>query len=125
LTIDNDICGMAYRLLEGVAQRNSPMALDLLTEVGHQSAFLGLSHTREWYRSEQYFPAVLDRGNVDQWLAAGKPTLATRSAWRVSELLKEGPVPVIGEEKQRELRRIMLAHAHKAGMVQLPMAASF
>ena len=122
LTIDNDICGMAYRFLEGIVQRSAPMALDLLSEVGHESNFLGLSHTREWYRREQFFPAIIDRGNVDQWRRAGKPTLADRSSLRVSELLGDGPTPVITEEAQREMQGIMLTHARKAGMEHLPVA---
>ena len=121
LVIDNDICGMAYRLLDGIVRRDTPMALDILREVGHESGFLGLPHTRDWYRREQFFPNIIDRGNVDQWSEAGKPTLANRSSRRVRNLLGgSGPVPVLAGESRSALQQIMLAHARVSGMSDLP-----
>lgn len=120
MVIDNDICGMAYRLLDGVVPRTSPLALDMLAEVGHQSDFLALPQTRQWYRSEQHFPEILDRGNAEQWKDSGKPSLAQRAALRVPELLGDSPPRVIDERLHQELTRIMLGHARGAGVERLP-----
>jgi trimethylamine--corrinoid protein Co-methyltransferase len=120
MVVDHDICGMVYRLLEGVLPRNAPMALDLLREVGHQSEFLNLPHTLEWYRREQHFPALLDRGNYDQWVDAGKPSLLHRASARVNELIAGEPLPVLPELHRLELRKIMIDHAKSSGIDHLP-----
>jgi trimethylamine--corrinoid protein Co-methyltransferase len=120
MVVDHDICGMVYRLMEGVVPRNAPMALDLLREVGHQSDFLGLPHTLEWYRREQHFPALLDRGNYDQWVGAGKPSLLHRASARVNDLLAGESLPVLPETLRQELRKIMIGHAKSSGIDHLP-----
>jgi trimethylamine:corrinoid methyltransferase-like protein len=120
MVIDHDVCGMVYRLIEGIVPRNAPMALDLLREVGHQSDFLGLSHTLDWYRREQHFPSLLDRGNYDQWVESGKPSLTHRASARVIELIAGEPRPVVPEPTRQELRRIMVGHAKSSGLDLLP-----
>ncbi len=120
LIIDNDICGMAYRLLDGIMQRESPMAIELLREIAEGAEFLTHPHTLKWYRKEQFYPAVSDRGTYQQWVDAGKPSLAERASRRVADLLAGDDTPVVAPEMQVELEKIMLAHAKKHGMAGLP-----
>ncbi len=120
LVIDSEIIAMAYRLLEGIRQREEPMAVTLLAELASGAEFITHPHTLEWYRKEQMYPKIIDRGNYQQWVDAGKPTLADRASRRAELLLKAPPVPVTGGALARELEAIMLAHARKYGMSSLP-----
>jgi len=52
LVIDNEICGMALRLVQGVVQRDDPIALELFEGLTPNAQFLSLPHTRKWYREE-------------------------------------------------------------------------
>jgi len=120
LVIDNDICGMAYRLIDGITQRESPMALDLFKELAHGLEFITHPHTLKWYRKEQFYPAVSDRGTYQQWVDAGKLPLAARASKRVAALLADEARSVLPTDTQAELESIMLSHARRFGMPALP-----
>jgi trimethylamine--corrinoid protein Co-methyltransferase len=121
LVIDHDICGMAYRLRAGIQQREEPMALDLLAAAAGGQQFLTHPHTLRWHRSELAYPKVLDRGNYQQWVEAGKPALAPRAARQVQTLLAEQEPPVLEQGIRQELLQIMAAHAKRFGMERLPV----
>ena len=107
LVIDNDICSMAYRLIQGIAQRDEPIALDLLTELGSEGDFMTHPHTLQWHLLEQKYSRVINRDGYDQWMQSGKPTLAERASGRVNELLGKEAVGILSLDKKEELRKIM------------------
>jgi trimethylamine--corrinoid protein Co-methyltransferase len=120
LITDNEICGLAYRLIEGISQRDKPLALELFDSLGKEMQFLTLPHTRKWYRLEHTFPVVTDRETYDAWVALGKKTMADRSADRVKELLEQNPAALPELAVVQELQEIMLREARKAGLSRLP-----
>jgi trimethylamine--corrinoid protein Co-methyltransferase len=120
LVIDNEICGIAYRLIEGISQRDEPIAIDLLLELEEKTSFLTHSHTRKWYRLEHTFPRLLDRGNYGQWTESGKKTITERASEYVQELLSQEDEPLISDEIKRELRKIMETYAKGFGIEKLP-----
>ncbi|MBC8462851.1 trimethylamine methyltransferase family protein [Candidatus Bathyarchaeota archaeon] len=86
LVLDNEYCGAAYRLLEGIRVDDVSLATDLITKVGPGGHFLGEKHTRENLRREQYMPSsVLDRLSPDAWVKEG----AKDSAWRARERVRD------------------------------------
>jgi len=102
LVIDNEIIGMARRLIEGIATREEMMPLELMREVGHQGSFLSTKHTREWFRREQFIPSsVIDRH--------------TRQAWE-----NEGRKSIVERAQERALTKIVTSAARKCGMEELP-----
>ena len=121
LVIDNEICGMAYRLVEGISQRDEPLALGLFESLGADMQFLTIPHTRRWYRQEHFFPQVSDRETYDSWVALGRKSMAERAAGEVARLLRDGSAPALPRPGvARELRSIMAHEAEKAGLATLP-----
>ena len=120
LVIDDEICGMAFRLVEGIAQREDPLALHLFAGFGPESEFLSLAHTRSWYRREHRFPRLADRNTYEAWVGEGCPSNADRAHERVAEILRTAeprlPDPALGAE----LVRIMSAEAGRNGVSRLP-----
>jgi trimethylamine--corrinoid protein Co-methyltransferase len=123
LVIDNEIARMAYRLIEGIRQREQPMALDVFSELAEGTDFLTLENTLRWYRIEHSFPKIIDRGNQQQWTEAGKPALSDRASKEVARLLSNGPTCLIEEKMSVELKRIMESHARQCGAEKLPAMA--
>lgn len=120
LLIDHEICQMAYRLIEGISQRDEPLALDLFAGIRPDYQFLTMEHTRRWYREEHLFLQLVDRSTYGDWLQAGKKTLAARAHEEVEKLLREAEPCLQDEIKLKELQRIMLHEAKKFGLTSLP-----
>jgi trimethylamine--corrinoid protein Co-methyltransferase len=115
LVLDNDICGMAYRMINGISQRDDPIALDLYPESG-EVEFLTHPHTLQWHLLEQRYQHIINRDSYDQWVESGKPTAADRASARVAELLTPAPGLVVAADLQRDLNAIMKAHAKRLGV---------
>jgi len=120
LLIDDEICGMAYRLVGGIAQRDEPLALRLFESLGPDGQFLSLPHTRRWYKAEYALTSLADREPYDAWAGQGRTSMAERAHGRLERLLA-APAPLLVEPGlQRELRRIMESDAEANGAGALP-----
>jgi trimethylamine--corrinoid protein Co-methyltransferase len=121
LVIDAEIIGMAKRLIAGIDGRRTPIALDIIQELGHKAHYLGHPHTRKWFREESYIPSeVIDRDTLEAWEKKGSKSTWERAQDRVDDLLaKYQPSPMSSEVK-KELRVITTKAANKAGMRELP-----
>ncbi len=119
LVIDNEICGMALRLVKGITQRDEPLAVDLFQDITPESQFLSKPHTRKWYREEHIFPGIIDRDTYDEWEGKGKMSSAQRAADKIKEILAQ-PVSLIDPDTQKKLKKIMLSDAEKNGLTALP-----
>jgi trimethylamine--corrinoid protein Co-methyltransferase len=116
LVLDNDICGMAYRMITGISQRDEPIALQLYPESGGDIEFLTHPHTLQWHLLEQRYPQIINRDGYDQWVQSGKPTVTDRASVRVAELLGDEAVPVLPADLQTDLNSIMRSHAKRLGV---------
>jgi trimethylamine---corrinoid protein Co-methyltransferase len=115
LVIDNDICGMTRRLIQGIAQRDEPIALDLLSELAGEGDFMTHPHTLQWHLLEQQYSRVINREGYDQWSHSGKETLAERASRRVQELLSGENPNILSADKRNELKAIMGTHFRSRG----------
>ena len=121
LIIDAEIIGMAKHFLRGLQIRQSPIALDLIREVGHDSQFITHDHTNRWFKDEFYFPGpVIDRQTPDDWEASGALTSWDRASQQVDDLLARYPGPTLSPALSSELRKIAQSAARRFGMDQLP-----
>lgn len=120
LAVDNEICGMAYRLIKGIEQRNDPIALDLFKDFAADTQFLSMPHTRKWYREEHTFPKLIDREPYDTWVSKGRKSITDRAKEEVESLLQKNPPPLPDKETQKALKEIMLSDAQRNDMPSLP-----
>jgi trimethylamine--corrinoid protein Co-methyltransferase len=121
LVLDNEICGMAYRLIQGIEPREDFPALPLFQELLAEKHLLIADHTRRHLRQEITFPGpVIDRANRAKWLERGQTTLGERAAREVSRIVQEYRPTRLPEETKRELTRLMEREAARHGMRELP-----
>ena len=86
--IDNEILGMAMRVLQGVEVNDQTLALDVIDEVGPGGHFLMADHTIRHMRSEFYYPsAVVDRKGWDMWLQDGCQDALERAQGMTRDIL--------------------------------------
>jgi trimethylamine--corrinoid protein Co-methyltransferase len=120
LVIDNEICRMAYRLIEGISQRDDPLAKGLFEGFTAKTQFLSMPHTKKWYRKEHTFPNIIDRDTYDYWVSLGKKSIAERASEEVERILQENPSALPEEDVIQELKQIMHDDAKKNGISSLP-----
>jgi trimethylamine--corrinoid protein Co-methyltransferase len=121
LVIDAEIVGMARRLVAGIAERETPLALDLIRQVGHAGNFLAHPHTRHWFRQELFIPSeVVDRDFRRNWEAKGAQDAAGRAHERAQALIEAYQPLDRPAELTAELEAITLRAARAAGMDRLP-----
>ncbi|PYT34293.1 MAG: hypothetical protein DMF52_13325 [Acidobacteria bacterium] len=121
LVIDNELCGMAYRLIDGIKHRHEKMAIDFLPEAVKQGHFLGHPTTLKLFREECYMPGkVVDRASAPQ--GGGGPSDYERARGVVKDLLAKEPFR-LSEDKVRELDKVVLREAREFGMEALPAIA--
>jgi trimethylamine--corrinoid protein Co-methyltransferase len=120
LVIDNEICGMAYRILDGISKREKSAAAELFADIDESSDFLAHPHTLEWFRTDHYLPDLIDRTNYEEWRRGGRKMLTDKASECLHNLLKEESTSVQTEEIDRLLNEIMNSSAKKSGIGKLP-----
>ncbi len=112
ILIDNQICGMAHRLVRGVERRSERMAYDVLAgavESGKQGEyFLTAADTLSWFREELSIPdPIVDRSSYGEWREAGGKSMFERARERVADIVGRRPDPAVGADVAARLRGIM------------------
>jgi len=121
LVLDNEICGMALRLVEGITPREDFPSLPLFEELVRDKHLLIASLTRRHLRKEITFPGpVVDRANRSRWLEEGGLTLGQRATREVARLLAAHTPSRLPGDTKRELTRLMTAESQRWGVERLP-----
>jgi len=112
LVLDNEICGMALRLVDGIIASSDTLALDVISKVGPGGHYLAEKHTLKWLEKEQLMPSdVIDRLTLEASKKQGSKDMITRAREIVNKRLKEHvsePLPTdIETGLSRTLREIM------------------
>ncbi len=120
LVIDNDICAMARRLLDGI-DTSDRETVALIREIGPGGHFLSHRHTLKWFQSEgRAVSPAIDRATRSAWEQGGKTSALERAARRVEEILSGEARPVVPPDIEEALAEIIGAEARGAGMSDLP-----
>ena len=108
LVIDNEYCGAAYRLIEGITVDDVSIATEVIAKVGPGGHFLAERHTREYLMRERFIPSdVLDRLSPDAWVKAGSINSTQRARERAERILKEHEPYSVPEDVRDNLQRTL------------------
>jgi trimethylamine--corrinoid protein Co-methyltransferase len=102
--IDNDINGMATRVLEGITVNDDTLAFDVIREVGPGGMFLTQTHTRKYARSSEFYvPNGINRRPPTDGETA--PDLRQHARRVARRLLDREVPPIIPPDVDREIRK--------------------
>ncbi|MEE9450660.1 MAG: trimethylamine methyltransferase family protein, partial [Ignavibacteriaceae bacterium] len=122
LVLDNEICGMMFRMLKGIEPKEDFPSLPLFEELLNEEHLLISKHTRKYLRDEHYFPGpVINRANSSRWQDEGASTLEDRAQKEVKELLEIYEPSSLSMEIKNELINLMEQEAGKFSQETLPM----
>ena len=121
LVVDNEICGMTFRMLKGIEPREDFPSRPRFEELLREQHLLISDHTRKYLREELDFPGpVIDRANRSRWQEEGGLTLGERATHEVDRIVGEHqPVRLSGAVKS-DLTQLMEAEGRRYGMAYLP-----
>ena len=121
LVLDNEICGMTLRLVQGIEPREDFPALPIFEELLRDQHLLISPHTRRYLKKEHYSPGrVIDRANLSRWREEGSLTLGQRAHQEVERLVSAWSPSRLAAERKKELCSLMEKEARRWGMEKLP-----
>jgi trimethylamine--corrinoid protein Co-methyltransferase len=107
LIIDNEIIGMAKRLIRGIDDYGKPFAKDILKDYDSSQELLSHPTTLSLFKKELYFPTkIIDRMSRDNWRSSGAKSARQNAQDLAKELTKKPPVKPIDAQIQKELKKI-------------------
>lgn len=122
LVLDNEICGMAFRMLQGIEPRDDFPIVPRYQELLKEQHLLISKHSRRNLRKEHYFPGpVIDRANVSRWREEGSLTLIQRAQSDVRRLIDEYQPSTLSGDQKKSLTTIMEREALQVNMDRLPL----
>jgi len=120
LVFDNEICGMALRMVRGIEARGDRLAGDLFGDIYAGDHFLTSEETLRWFRQEVH-PAgpVVDRDAYENWVLGGKKSAWDRARQEVARILGTHAVEPLPDERLAALMEVVNADARRMG-IELP-----
>jgi trimethylamine--corrinoid protein Co-methyltransferase len=95
IVMDNELCGMITRTLNGISVSDETLAVDEICKAGASASHLGTSLTMAKFRTEHFIPTLLDRRSRDSWRKDGEKDMQARAREKAKSILREHrPEPV-------------------------------
>jgi len=121
LVVDNEICGMVQRMLEGIEPKEDFPSLPIFEELLKEKHLLISKHTRKYLREEHSFPGpTIERANRQRWYEEGSRTLSERAKTEVEKHLDGYEPSDLDDSTRSELTKLMTSEAKRYGMDKLP-----
>jgi trimethylamine--corrinoid protein Co-methyltransferase len=120
LVLDNEICGMALRMVRGIEARGDRLGGDLYGDIYDGEHFLASEETLRWFRKEMDQPGpVIDRDTYDVWKSHGKKSSWDRACREVERIMNSYAVEPLPDDSLKALMTIMKDDAQRMG-IDLP-----
>jgi len=115
LVIDDTICGMAMRLINGIDVNDETLAVDVIRRVGAGGHYLAQKHTLEWLSKEIFIPSdLVDRQNSNLWKKLGSRDSVQRAREIAQRILRDHEPEALPTDLEKNLddvaRKIMKKH---------------
>ena len=121
LVLDDEVCGMALRLVRGISHDSAAEAVGLIGQVVQLGSFLGHRHTREHFRRELHLVGpVIDRATFEAWQAGGGRDALGRAREQVRQIVARGNPAPLRDDVRHELDTLIAAEARRLGHGALP-----
>jgi trimethylamine--corrinoid protein Co-methyltransferase len=103
--IDDEIIGMALRLLKGIQIDSETLGLEALREVGPSGNFLSSMHTIKFMRQEYFRQTLGDRQTRETWENSGSLDGRERARRKAREILKTHLPKGLDAKIDQEIRK--------------------
>jgi len=121
LVMDNQICGMAYRLLKGISQKEETMAFYTLRDCLEDEEFITHESTLKHFREETFFVnRAIDRASGFNAKDAADNNAFKRANEIVKELLSKTPKNILKDNTLKKLKEIIKEEGKRNNFKDFP-----
>ncbi len=114
LVLDDEICGMALRMVRGIEARGDRLGGDLYGDIYDSTHFLASKETLRWFREEMHQAgSVIDRDTYDVWTSHGKKSAWDRACQEVERIMSSYKAEPLPDDSLKALMRIMKDDAQR------------
>ena len=103
----DEAIGYSRRITRGIEVNDDTLAVDVIHSVGPNNHYLRQPHTRRYYKSEYFYPNLLDRQDYESWEAAGSLTMQDRAISRVRDIVATHHPSPVKPETETVIRRVL------------------
>jgi trimethylamine---corrinoid protein Co-methyltransferase len=104
LVLDDEVCGAALRMRQGIEVNEKTLALDIISKVGFSGSYITEKHTMQNYRSEHFLPQLLVREPYEGWQQAGSKSALDNARVKALQLLADHQAVEIDFAIEKELQ---------------------
>jgi trimethylamine--corrinoid protein Co-methyltransferase len=109
LAMMDEAIGYSRRITRGIEVNEETLAVDVIHNVGPNGHYLREQHTRDYYRTEFFYPNLCDRRNYEEWEMMGKQTMSDRVVARVQDILATHEPSPIKPETEKVIEQVLAA----------------
>jgi len=107
LVMAEELMAITRRIMRGVEMDEDRLARGVIDDVQPGGHYLGSKHTRYYFKSEQFWPTLMNRKRIDDWTAEGEKTLGQRSKEKTLRLLESFDGPVLDGAQVTQLQAVV------------------
>jgi len=108
--IDDEMCGMARRIKQGVTVTPETLGIDAIGQVGPGGHYLASPHTLRYFKTEFFRPRLSDRSGYEKWAKSDDRDMSVKAnnTWKkiVQEYIPPELPPAIEKELDAYVRSI-------------------
>jgi trimethylamine--corrinoid protein Co-methyltransferase len=122
LVIDNEICAMALRLVDGINANRDAFALEVISKVGPGGHYLAEKHTLKWLEKEHIMPSdLIDRLTLEAERKQGSKDIISKAREAVDKILKEHVPEPLQTDVENDLRDALKDIMNRYKVKSLPI----
>jgi trimethylamine--corrinoid protein Co-methyltransferase len=107
LLMQHEIIGYIERIMRGIAFDDEKLGLDVIRKVGPHGNYLAEEHTFENFRTELWFPQLLDRNYWEGWLKLEHKDMLSRCRAMKDQLHKEHTPTPMDDSTLRDVEKLL------------------
>jgi trimethylamine--corrinoid protein Co-methyltransferase len=103
----DEAIGYSRRITRGIEVNDDTLAVQVINQVGPNNHYLRQPHTRRYYKTEYFYPKLLDRQDFENWASTGSLTMKDRTIARVRDILATYKPSPIKPETEKVIHRVL------------------
>jgi trimethylamine--corrinoid protein Co-methyltransferase len=118
LVMMDEAIGYAKRILRGIEVTPETLAVNWIEEIGPGGNFLNTEHTLRHFKSEFWYPTLIDRQMREAWNASGRKGLSIRVQEKLDRILDSHAVAPLPPELHAGVEEVLAAAEERVSSAQ-------